>query len=92
MDLETLLLKSLLPWLLRAMRHMQWDDYLSAIVIWRLWRRTRYLTEALRRSNERNLREQNEIVKRLLKLFTTAPPPRLRDLVNDTGNDWPPIS
>lgn len=70
----------------RVMRLLSWDDWLSAIVIYRLYRRTRYLSVALRRQHASSLKEQNETVRRLLEIFTRAPPPRLRDLANDS--EW----
>lgn len=78
--------------LLRALWHLARDEHgdfwLCMTIIWRLYRRIRYGQELLRRQLEQSLRSQNETVKSLIESFSVAPPPRLRDLANDTDSDF----
>ncbi len=74
--------------LLRLWREGPWGGLFAALIIYRQFRRIRYLKEACRRGNERRLTERNEMQTSLLQSFINAPPPRLEDLANDTGNDW----
>ena len=57
-------------------------------VTWQLYRRTRYLEEALRREQQRNIEQQNAMQKRLLKAFLQDPTPTLRQLVDDTETQY----
>ncbi len=88
MDLESQVISYLVRVALKLWREGPWGGLLALAVIWLQYRRTRYLNEALRRANERRLREQSETWKTALELFANAPPPRLKDLANDTGSDW----
>lgn len=53
------------------------------VVIWRLWLRTIYLTEALRREQELALTRANETQTRLLQAFLSEPNPTLESLAGD---------
>lgn len=84
MDFELQLLERLLP----VLSEKGWVTSLLAIVTLRLWRRNRYLSEALRRANEQNIRLQNETQKKLLEAFLRGPSRTLRDLVENTDEEW----
>lgn len=49
-----------------------------------LYRRTRYLEEALRREQRQNIEQRNAMQTRLLEAFLREPRPTLRELVDDT--------
>ena len=53
-----------------------------------LWRRTRYLEEALLREQQQNIERQNEMQKRLLEAFLREPTPTLRTLVADIETEY----
>lgn len=58
------------------------------VVIWRLWLRTVYLTEALRREQELALTRANETQTRLLQAFLSEPSPTLESLASDRGHEF----
>ena len=86
MDFETQLVTWLVHKGAEVLREKPWGGWLAAAVILHLYRRTRYLTEALRRANEESLKAQNETWRTAFEIFTRAPPPKLSDLANDT--EW----
>lgn len=88
MDFETQLLTDFARVALRIWREGPWGGLFAALIIYRQYRRICYLKEALRRANERRLTELNAMQTKLLESFINAPPPRLRDLANDTGSDF----
>jgi hypothetical protein len=55
---------------------------------YQLWRRTRYLQEALHREQRKRIDEANAIQKRLLESFLRGPKPTLRELVDDTETPY----
>jgi hypothetical protein len=88
MDIESQIVSLAVRALLRLWQSGSWGGLFAAIVIWRQYRRIRYLKEACRRANERRLTELNAMQTRLLETFANAPPPRLADLASDTGRDF----
>jgi len=95
MDLES----QMVSWLVRALWHARqdvpWAGLFAATLIVHLYRRTRYLTEALRRERARRSNEKREHTKQLretvtslLEAFSKAPAPRLQDLAEDTESDF----
>lgn len=65
-----------------------WVVVASAIIILRLYRRHRYLTELLRRERKLNSRLIGETATKLIEAFSRGPSPRLRDLAQDIDNDF----
>lgn len=57
---------------------------LAALNTWRLWRKTKFLKELLRREKEQSFARYNAIVMSLTKEFLRGPMPTLNDLVEDT--------
>ncbi len=88
MDLESQIVSFVVRALPRLWHEGPWGGLFAALIIYRQYRRIRYLKEACRRANERRLTELNAMQTKLLESFINAPPPRLADLANDTGNDW----
>lgn len=88
MDIESQIVSLAARALLRLLQSGSWGGLLAAIIIYRQYRRIRYLREALRRANERRLNELNAMQTRLLETFANAPPPTLKDLANDSGSDF----
>lgn len=88
MDFETQLVEYLARKGLELWRAGSWDGLLSLTVILHLYRRNRYLREALRRANAQRLTERNETWRTAFEIFTRAPPPKLEDLANDTDSDF----
>ena len=70
----------------------RWAVLLLACVsltgIWRLWRKTRFLREALRRERQRSIERCNEIQRQLLTTFFDAGVPTLQSLADDTETDF----
>ena len=87
MDLETQLVNALLPALVKLFEG-HGGSLLLVMITYRLWRRTRYLTELLARAEQRSLDQQNAMQKRLLETFTRAPTPTLSDLAQRTEEDF----
>lgn len=58
------------------------------VVIWRLWLRTIYLTELLHREQQSVIGKLEGQQTRLLEVFFREPRPSLRELVNDTENEF----
>ena len=95
MDLESQIVSWLVRVLLHARQDVPWGGLFAALLIAHLFRRTRYLTEALRRERARRSREKQESTKQLhatvtslLEAFVKAPAPRLRDLAEDSQSDF----
>lgn len=65
-----------------------WDGYVFLTIIYRQWRRNRYLKEALRRERRENIAKLNQLWQKLLTIFTNAPPPKLEDLIKLTDRDF----
>lgn len=61
---------------------------IQLIAIWRLWVRTRYLTELLHREHESALKRAAEIQTQLLRSFFNADEPKLHSLADDTSDDF----
>ena len=55
---------------------------------WRLTRERNCCRELLRREQQRNIEQQNELVKTLATAFASAEPPTLDDLLNHAEHDW----
>lgn len=58
------------------------------VVIWRLWLRTIYLTELLRREQQSVIGKLEGQQTRLLELFFREPRPSLRELASDTESEF----
>jgi hypothetical protein len=94
-DIESQLVSWLVRALLTARQDVPWAGLCAAMAIVHLYRRTRYLTEALRRERARRSSEKREHTKQLhatvtslLEAFSRAPAPRLKDLAEDTETDF----
>lgn len=78
----------LLTYALRLLSEGRWAGFLSLIVIWLLYRRVRYLSAALARQQRQSMRLLNETWKTAFETVLREQPRRLRDLVNDTENEF----
>jgi hypothetical protein len=62
--------------------------FVLLVVIWRLWLRTIYLGELLRREQQSVSGKLEGLQARLLEVFFREPRPTLSELVNDTAHDF----
>ena len=82
MQLDPHLLSSVAEWFASG------AGFWSLTTIWRLYRRNRYLQEALRRERASSLQKLNEMQRSLLEAFMREPTPTLEELVNRTEEQW----
>lgn len=80
---ETLLLRKALDLLFDG----RWGGFFSLTIIWLLYRRTRYLSAALARSQQQTLLLLNATWKTALETVLREQPRRLRDLVEDIESE-----
>lgn len=85
---QTLQLARLLHGVWQFLSGAHGDFWFFLLIIWKLYRKTRYADELLRREKERSLSLQNETVKTLVETFSNAPAPTLRDLANNIDDDF----
>jgi hypothetical protein len=60
----------------------------ALVVIWRLYRRTRYLKELLRREKEQSFGHYNKIVMNLSEAYSKGPNPTLAELGRNIESEF----